>query len=39
VGFTTDHDLELYYRRAKGAEYYFGDADYYREVMAQQLGV
>ncbi|MFC1923943.1 acyl-CoA dehydrogenase family protein [Chloroflexota bacterium] len=39
VGFTTDHDCELYYRRAKGAEYYFGDGDYYREVMAQKLGV
>ncbi len=39
IGFTKDHDLELYFRRAKAAELYFGDADFHREVVAQQLGL
>ena len=29
IGFTKDHDLELF----------FGDADFHREVVAQQLGL
>jgi len=39
IGFTKDHDLELYFRRAKAAELYFGDADYQREIVAQELGM
>ena len=39
IGFTKDHDLELYFRRAKAAELFFGDADFHREVIAQQLGL
>lgn len=39
VGFIDDHDLPLYSRRAKGAETTFGDADYHREVVAQELGL
>ena len=39
IGFTKDHDLELYFRRAKAGEVFFGDADYHREVVAQQLGL
>lgn len=39
IGFTKDHDLELYFRRAKAGELYFGDADFHREVVAQQLGL
>ena len=39
VGFTKEHDLELYFRRAKAGEVYFGDADFHREVVAQQLGL
>jgi alkylation response protein AidB-like acyl-CoA dehydrogenase len=39
IGFTKDHDLELYFRRAKAAELYFGDADYHREIVAQELGM
>lgn len=39
IGFTKDHDLELYFRRAKAGELFFGDADYHREVVAQQLGL
>ena len=39
IGFTKDHDLELYYRRAKAGELFFGDADFHREIVAQQLGL
>ncbi len=37
IGFTLDHDMQLYSRRAKAAEVALGDADYYRELLAQQL--
>jgi alkylation response protein AidB-like acyl-CoA dehydrogenase len=39
IGFTKEHDLELYFRRAKAGEVFFGDTDYHREVVAQQLGL
>jgi alkylation response protein AidB-like acyl-CoA dehydrogenase len=39
IGFTKEHDLELYFRRAKAGEVFFGDADFHREVVAQQLGL
>ncbi len=39
IGFTMDHDMHLYYRRAKAAELAYGDADIHREVVAQQLGL
>ena len=39
IGFTKDHDLELYFRRAKAGELFFGDADFHREIVAQQLGL
>src|SRR5512136_2275030 len=37
IGFTLDHDMQLYSRRAKSAEVALGDADYHRELLAQQL--
>jgi alkylation response protein AidB-like acyl-CoA dehydrogenase len=37
IGFTLDHDMQLYSRRAKAAEVAFGDADFYREKLARQL--
>ena len=37
VGFMEDHDLPLYYRRAKVAEATFGDADSHRENIASRL--
>lgn len=37
VGFTMDHDVQLYYRRAKAAELAFGDSDFYRELVALNL--
>ena len=38
IGFTIDHDLQLYSRRAKAAALAFGDADFHREMVAQELG-
>lgn len=34
IGFTWEHDLHLYYRRAKASELMFGDATFHREVVA-----
>ena len=39
IGFTKEHDLQLYTRRAKAAELAFGDAHYHRELVARQLGL
>jgi len=38
IGFTMDHDIHLYYRRAKAGEIVFGDGDSQRAVVAQELG-
>lgn len=37
IGTTRDHDVSLYYQQAKAAEVFFGDANYHRELIAQQL--
>jgi alkylation response protein AidB-like acyl-CoA dehydrogenase len=37
IGFTMDHDMHLYFRRAKAGELAYGDADYHRNVVAKQL--
>ena len=37
VGFMEDHDLPLYYRRAKATEVMLGDADHHREMIAREL--
>jgi len=39
VGYTIDHDLQLYFRRGKAAEAVFGDANFHRELIACQLGL
>ncbi|HEY49897.1 MAG TPA: acyl-CoA/acyl-ACP dehydrogenase [Dehalococcoidia bacterium] len=39
IGITQDHDMQLYYRRAKGMEIAFGDADYHLELVAQEMGL
>ncbi len=39
IGFIKDHDMQLYYRRAKASELAFGDADYHRELVAQRIGL
>jgi hypothetical protein len=34
-----DHDMHLYFRRAKAGELAYGDADFHREIVAAQLGL
>src|SRR5215472_15847042 len=35
ISFTWEHDLHLYFKRAKSSEFTFGDATYHRERVAQ----
>ena len=37
IGFTWDHDMHLYFKRAKSSEVAFGDSNYHREKVAQML--
>ena len=39
VGFIEDHDMPLYYRRAKAAETALGDANFHRERVARQISL
>ena len=39
VAFMEEHDLQLYFRRAKAAELAFGDASFHRERVAQAMGL
>jgi alkylation response protein AidB-like acyl-CoA dehydrogenase len=39
IGATIEHDLHYYTRRAKAAELAFGDANFYREVVASEMGL
>jgi alkylation response protein AidB-like acyl-CoA dehydrogenase len=39
IGITAEHDMQLYFRRAKAAELAFGDGDFHREVVARQMGL
>ncbi len=39
IGFTMDHDMHLYFRRAKAGELAYGDADFHREIVAARLGL
>ncbi|MFN0088289.1 MAG: acyl-CoA dehydrogenase family protein, partial [Blastocatellia bacterium] len=35
IGFTWEHNLQLYYKRAKSSEILFGDANHHREEVAR----
>jgi len=37
IGFTWEHDMHLYFKRAKASEVSLGDATYHRELVAQAL--
>jgi alkylation response protein AidB-like acyl-CoA dehydrogenase len=37
IGFTWEHDVHLYFKRAKASEVTLGDATYHRELVAQAL--
>jgi alkylation response protein AidB-like acyl-CoA dehydrogenase len=39
IGMTWDHDMHLYFKRAKASEVLFGDADYHREMVANLIGM
>ena len=39
IGYTWDHDLQLFLRRIKASELVFGDATFHEEIVAQQLGL
>jgi alkylation response protein AidB-like acyl-CoA dehydrogenase len=39
IGYTMDHDIGLYYRRVKAAQFVAGDTDLHREVIAGELGL
>ena len=37
IGFTWEHDMHLYFKRARGSDTAFGDGNYHRELVAQAL--
>src|SRR5687767_1932067 len=39
IGFTWEHDLHLYFKRAKSSEFTFGDSTYHREKVAQLINL
>jgi alkylation response protein AidB-like acyl-CoA dehydrogenase len=39
VGFTMDHDMHLYYRRAKAGETMFGDGKFQCAIVAREMGL
>jgi alkylation response protein AidB-like acyl-CoA dehydrogenase len=39
IGVTIDHDLHYYTTRGKGSQLSYGDADYWRELVAQSMGL
>jgi acyl-CoA dehydrogenase len=39
IGFTMDHDVGLYYRRVRAAEFAAGGSDWHRERIADELGL
>jgi alkylation response protein AidB-like acyl-CoA dehydrogenase len=39
IGFTWEHDMHIYFKRAKGSEVTFGDATYNRGLVAQLINL
>jgi alkylation response protein AidB-like acyl-CoA dehydrogenase len=39
IGYTWDHDMHLYLKRAKSSEVAFGDTDYHRERVASMMKI
>jgi alkylation response protein AidB-like acyl-CoA dehydrogenase len=37
VGYCEEHDMPLYFRRARMAEVLFGNTDFHREVVAEHI--
>jgi len=38
-GISEEYDMQLYFRKAKACEVAFGDGDFHREIVAQELGL
>jgi alkylation response protein AidB-like acyl-CoA dehydrogenase len=39
IGFTWEHDMHIYFKRAKSSEVTYGDATWNREIVAQLIGL
>jgi alkylation response protein AidB-like acyl-CoA dehydrogenase len=39
VGISEEHDVQIYFRRAKAAEVSFGDGLFHREIIAREMGL
>ena len=39
MGVCEEHDMQLYFRRAKSCEVLYGDGDFHREIVAHELGL
>ena len=39
IGFTWEHPAHLYFKRAKSSELLFGHPTYYRELLAERIGI
>ena len=39
IGFTLDHDMHLFYKRAVTAQAMFGGSDWHRELVAKEIGL
>jgi len=39
IGYTSDHDMQLYFRRGKTTEALFGDTEYHKEIVASEIGL
>ena len=39
IGTSMDHDIPLYYQKAKAADTAFGSTDFHRELVAQKIGL
>jgi alkylation response protein AidB-like acyl-CoA dehydrogenase len=39
IGFTWDHDMHFYYKRAQSSRFMFGDANWHRDRVARTLEV
>lgn len=39
TGVSEEHDMQLYFRRAKAGEIAFGDGDFHRKIVAEELSI
>jgi alkylation response protein AidB-like acyl-CoA dehydrogenase len=39
IGIIDEYDMQLYFRKAKACEIVCGDAEYHREIIAQEIGL